>query len=74
MFAMNGLGPVSRILPYGFNSRPTERAFTRTHIWPTMHADGYARFNELYRRGKVTEGACMAHIWRKFVNIHKSQR
>jgi transposase len=38
-----------------------------------MHADGYAGFNELYRRGNVEEVACMAHIRRKFVDIHKSQ-
>ena len=38
-----------------------------------MHADGYAGFNELYRRGDVQEVACMAHIRRKFVDIHKAQ-
>ncbi|NKB59018.1 MAG: IS66 family transposase [Alphaproteobacteria bacterium] len=38
-----------------------------------MHADGYAGFNDLYRTGKVTEVACMAHIRRKFVDIHKAQ-
>ena len=38
-----------------------------------MHADGYAGFNELYRRGGVQEVACMAHIRRKFVDAHKSQ-
>ena len=38
-----------------------------------MHADGYAGFNELYRTGKVSEVACMAHIRRKFVDIHKAQ-
>jgi transposase len=38
-----------------------------------MHADGYAGFNDLYRTGKVTEVACMAHVRRKFVDIHKSQ-
>lgn len=38
-----------------------------------MHADGYAGFNDLYRTGKITEVACMAHIRRKFVDIHKSQ-
>jgi transposase len=38
-----------------------------------MHADGYAGFNDLYRTGKVTEVACMAHIRRKFADIHKSQ-
>ncbi len=38
-----------------------------------MHADGYAGFNDLYRSGKVTEVACMAHIRRKFVDVHQSQ-
>jgi transposase len=38
-----------------------------------MHADGYAGFNELYRQGRVREVACMAHIRRKFFDIHKSQ-
>ncbi len=39
----------------------------------SMHADGYAGFNDLYRAGKVTEVACMAHIRRKFVDVHTSQ-
>ena len=39
-----------------------------------MHADGYPGFNDLYRTGNVSEVACMAHIRRKFVDIHKSQR
>jgi transposase len=38
-----------------------------------MHADGYAGFNDLYKTGKITEVACMAHIRRKFVDVHKSQ-
>lgn len=38
-----------------------------------MHADGYAGFNDLYRTGKITEVACMAHVRRKFVDVHKSQ-
>ncbi|MBL4908232.1 MAG: IS66 family transposase [Sneathiella sp.] len=38
-----------------------------------MHADGYAGFNDLYRTGKIIEVACMAHIRRKFVDVHKSQ-
>jgi len=38
-----------------------------------MHADGYSGFNDLYRTGNVTEVACMAHIRRKFVDIHKAQ-
>ena len=35
--------------------------------------DGYAGFEELYRSGKVHEVACMAHIRRKFVDVHKAQ-
>jgi len=38
-----------------------------------MHADGYAGFNELYRQGDIREVACMAHIRRKFVDVHSSQ-
>ena len=38
-----------------------------------MHADGYAGFEDLYRSGRVREVACMAHIRRKFVDVHKAQ-
>jgi len=38
-----------------------------------MHADGYAGFEELYRSGRAREVACMAHIRRKFVDVHQSQ-
>ena len=38
-----------------------------------MHADGYSGFNELYQSGRVREVACMAHIRRKFVDVHKAQ-
>ncbi len=42
-------------------------------IFNWLHADGYAGFNELYRRGDVQEVTCMAHMRRKFVDVHKSQ-
>ena len=35
-----------------------------------MHADGYASFEELYGRGDIKEVACLAHIRRKFFDIH----
>lgn len=38
-----------------------------------MHADGYAGFEELYRSGRVREVACMAHVRRKFFDVHASQ-
>ena len=38
-----------------------------------MHADGYAGFEDLYRGGAIREVACMAHVRRKFVDIHRSQ-
>ncbi len=50
--------------------RPREHL---AHYKGFMHADGYAGFNDLYRAGKVSEVACMAHIRRKFVDIQKSQ-
>jgi len=38
-----------------------------------LHADGYAGFEELYRGGNIKEVACLAHIRRKFFDIHASQ-
>ena len=38
-----------------------------------MHADGYAGFEELYRAGTIREVACLAHVRRKFVDVHRSQ-
>jgi transposase len=38
-----------------------------------MHADGYAGFEELYRSGDIREVACIAHIRRKFVDVHRAQ-
>jgi transposase len=38
-----------------------------------VHADGYSGFNGLFAGGKVDEMACMAHVRRKFVDIHQSQ-
>ncbi|MES0404102.1 MAG: IS66 family transposase, partial [Hyphomicrobium sp.] len=41
------------------------------HGW--LHADGYAGFEELYRTGSIKEVACLAHIRRKFFDIHTAQ-
>ena len=41
------------------------------HGW--LHADGYAGFEDLYRGGNIKEVACLAHIRRKFFDIHKAQ-
>jgi transposase len=38
-----------------------------------VHADGYAGFNGLFGDGKANEMACMAHIRRKFVDVHQAQ-
>lgn len=51
-------------------ARPLEHLANYTGF---MHADGYAGFNELYRRGDIQEVACMAHIRRKFVDVQQSQ-
>lgn len=37
-----------------------------------LHADGYAGYEKLYGSGKITEVACMAHVRRKFFDIHKA--
>ena len=51
-------------------ARPREHLANYTGY---MHADGYAGFNKLYRRGDVQEVACMAHIRRKLVDVQQSQ-
>lgn len=38
-----------------------------------MHADGYAGFEHLYRSIEILEVACMAHVRRKFVDVHRAQ-
>jgi len=38
-----------------------------------LHADGYAGFEELYRGGRIKEVACLAHVRRKFFDIHLAQ-
>ena len=38
-----------------------------------MHADGYAGFEDIYRSGEIREVACLAHVRRKFVDVHKAQ-
>ena len=38
-----------------------------------MHADGYAGFEELYRSSRIREVACLAHVRRKFVDVHRAQ-
>ena len=38
-----------------------------------MHADGYPRFEELYRSVNIKEVACMAHVRRNLVDVLKSQ-
>ena len=38
-----------------------------------MHADGYEDFEDLYRGGDIREVACLAHVWRKFVDVYRSQ-
>jgi transposase len=37
-----------------------------------LHADGYAGFNELFAGGRIREVACLAHVRRKFFDIHQA--
>ena len=36
----------------------------------TIHADGYAGFNELFAGNRIIEAACWAHARRKFFEVH----
>ncbi len=37
-----------------------------------LHADGYAGYKRLYEAGRITQVACLAHIRRKFFDVHKA--
>lgn len=37
-----------------------------------VHADGYSGYKKLFERPEVTEVACLAHVRRKFFDIHKA--
>lgn len=37
-----------------------------------LHADGYAGYEKLYEDGAIAEVACLAHVRRKFFDIHKT--
>lgn len=39
-----------------------------------LQADGYAGFDQLYRRGDIVEAACWAHVRRNFYEIHEANR
>lgn len=70
-------GRAPRYRRRGTGSRPTAgRLRPLDHLgsfegW--MHADGYAGFEDLYRSERVREVACMAHIRRKFFDVHAAQ-
>src|SRR5438105_4161304 len=36
----------------------------------TIHADGYAGFNELFAGNRIVEAACWAHVRLKFFDVH----
>jgi len=37
-----------------------------------LHADGYAGYEKLFAGGRITEVACLAHVRRKFFDLHKA--
>src|SRR6516162_250428 len=45
----------------------------RTHLKEfagVIHADGYSGFNELFASNRITEAGCLAHVRRKFFDVH----
>ncbi len=50
-------------------ARPQEHL---KHSEGYLHADGYAGYEKLYCSGKLTEVACLAHVRRKFFDLHKA--
>ena len=73
-FATSGHSPV-RAHPLRCSStRRTEKGqHPRAHLKAfrgTIHADGYAGFNELFAGNRIVEAACWAHVRRKFFDVH----
>lgn len=77
MPATNGRRTAPRHRQPGIASPVTAKASTRRITSPASVAgctpNGYAGFEDLYRSGTIREVACMAHVRRKFVDIHRSQ-
>lgn len=42
-------------------------------MMPCRAVDGCAGFEDLYRSGAIHEVACIAHVGRKFVDVHWAQ-
>jgi transposase len=40
----------------------------------TLQADGYAGFDAVYEAGRIQEAACLAHVRRKFYDLHVAHR
>src|SRR5881227_1113157 len=56
-----------------FYSADRKGAHPRAHLKEfrgTIHADGYAGFNELFAGNRIVEAACWAHVRRKFFDVH----
>jgi len=68
-------GPAPPAVFYRFSpDRKAERPAAHLNGYSGwMHADGYAGFEGLFREGAIREVACMAHIRRKFVDVHAAQ-
>src|SRR5437588_4024500 len=56
-----------------FYSPDRKGAHPRAHLKEfrgTIHADGYAGFNELFAGNRIVEAACWAHVRRKFFDVY----
>src|SRR5205085_1265775 len=56
-----------------FYSADRKGAHPRAHLKEfrgTIHADGYAGFNELFAGNRIVEAACWTHVRRKFFDVH----
>ena len=77
MCAMSGRGRARPRRRPSIASPATGAARTRKPIWPASKAGctptAMPALKSSIRSGAITEVACMAHIRRKFVDVHKSQ-
>ena len=45
-----------------------------SHFTGTLQADGYAGYDQVYEGGRIQEAACLAHVRRKFYDLHVAHK
>ena len=67
-----GTGPLAALYRYSPDRRGEHPRAHLQGFQGILQADGYADYAELYVDGGIVEAACMAHVRRKFFDVHQA--